>query len=249
MHGRRAMAWMCAAAAVGLTAGAPLRAAAAQAVDETPPEVAEMAGWVLATGDNHDLPFVIVDKVDAEVFVYAPDGWLRGAAPVLLGLARGDDSAPGVGDKDLSAITPEERTTPAGRFVAGFGPARGGENVLWIDFATAISMHAVVNSNPAEHRLERLASPTVEDNRISYGCINVPAGFYEDVVRRTFTGTRGVVYILPETRSLAETFPGFTPSAPQLAEQSSPDRIADMLREAADGQATGAGAADALHLH
>jgi len=227
---------------------APTRAAAQTAEPQSNP-VDEMASWVRATHDNADLPFVIVDKIDATVFVYGPDGQLRGAAPALLGLARGDDSTPGVGDKDLSAITPEERTTPAGRFVAGYGPARGGESVLWVDFATAISMHPVVTSNPREHRLERLQSPTVDDNRISYGCINLPADFYEDVVRPSFTGTRGIVYILPETRSLAEVFPGLPTSERQLAEAPSTDPISEILSHGGVTPAAGVGAADALLMH
>jgi hypothetical protein len=180
----------------------------AQQTEETPWAVNEVAAWALQTGDAGGLPFVIVDKIGAQVFIYAPDGALRGAAPVLIGSAEGDDSAPGVGDKELSDILPEERTTPAGRFVAAYGFARGDRSVLWVDFDTAISLHPVVTSNPREHRLERLASPEVDDNRITYGCINVPAAFYEDVVRPTFTGTRGVVYVLPETRPLEDVFPG-----------------------------------------
>jgi hypothetical protein len=68
-------------------------------------------------------------------------------------------------------------------------------------------LHPVVTTNPKEHRLERLASATPEDNRITFGCINVAAAFYEEVVRPTFTGTSGVVYILPEATPLNEVFP------------------------------------------
>lgn len=194
-------------------AGAP-RPAAARAAETAKPAAAsetvtKLANWVIASGDNSGLPFVIVDKVAAEVFVFRADGRLRGAAPALLGFAKGDRSAPGIGDRQLSTIRPRERTTPAGRFLAGFGPAKGDGKVLWVDYATAISLHAVVTANPKEHRLERLRSPTPKDNRITYGCINVSAGFYEDVVRRTFTGTSGVVYILPETKPLDEVFPAF----------------------------------------
>ena len=52
----------------------------------------------------------------------------------------------------------------------------------------------------------RLASPTPLDNRISYGCINVPTQFYEKVVSRAFAGTHGIVYVLPETRPAREVF-------------------------------------------
>ncbi|MET0294164.1 MAG: L,D-transpeptidase [Phenylobacterium sp.] len=171
------------------------------------PETAAVADWVIASGDNRSLPFAIIDKVAAEVLVFSPDGELLGKAPVLIGLSRGDDSAPGVGDKKLSAITAEEKTTPAGRFLAAYGPAPGGRKVLWVDYATAISLHPVVTNNPKEQRTRRIKSPSPEDNRITYGCINVPAAFYQKVVQPAFKGDGGVVYVLPEAKPLEQVFP------------------------------------------
>jgi hypothetical protein len=39
----------------------------------------------------------------------------------------------------------------------------------------------------------------------------VPAKFYDAVVRPAFTGTNGIVYILPEVRSLRSAFPAYEP--------------------------------------
>jgi hypothetical protein len=164
---------------------------------------------VVDSGDNHNLSFVIVEKTDAKVFVFDGRGRILGAAPALVGLAPGDDSVPGIGDKPLSAIGPAERTTPAGRFVASLGRDLGAKNVLWVDYADAISLHRVVTTNPRERRLQRLATPTARDNRISYGCINVPAKFFDQVVEPAFQGTNGIVYILPEIKSAREVFPTF----------------------------------------
>jgi hypothetical protein len=168
-----------------------------------------MAAWVIATDDNGGRPFVVIDKVAAKVFVFRANGQLRGAAPALLGSAQGDNSTPGVGDRELSAIAPDDRTTPAGRFVASFGSTPGQRKVLWVDYTTAISMHPVVTAHPKERRPQRLKSPTPRDNRITYGCINVSDAFYQKVVRRTFTGATGIVYILPEKAPLAEVFPAY----------------------------------------
>jgi hypothetical protein len=161
--------------------------------------------------------------VAAKVFVFRADGRLRGAAPALLGFARGDNSTPGVGDRELSHIRPADRTTPAGRFVAGFGPAFGGEKVLWVDYSTAISLHPVIVGNPKDHRLQRLQSPTPKDNRITFGCINVPVAFYKKVVSPTFKRTNGVVYILPEKTPLNEVFPSFQARRQVAATQ--PDHV------------------------
>lgn len=170
------------------------------------PEARHVADWVVASGDNQSMPFVIVDKINAKVFVFHADGRLRSAAPALLGLARGDTAVPGIGNRALSSIRPEERTTPAGRFVASLGRNFHGKEILWVDYEGAVSMHPVVTSKPSERRAERLATPTPLDNRISFGCINVPAKFFKTVVRPAFNRTKGVVYVLPETRSAREVF-------------------------------------------
>ncbi len=169
-------------------------------------DVRHIADWVVDSGDNRGLPFVIIDKTDAKIFVFDASGQIRGAAPVLLGLARGDDTVPGIGDREPSNIRPEERTTPAGRFVAQRGMSSRGEDVVWVDYDSGVSLHRVVTSNRRERRLERLATPTPADNRISYGCINVPVTFYNKVVDPTFTGTSGIVYVLPETRPVRQVF-------------------------------------------
>ena len=54
--------------------------------------------------------------------------------------------------------------------------------------------------------IERLATPTAEDNRISYGCINVPAAFYDNFVKPLFLPRNGIVYMLPDTKPLAAVF-------------------------------------------
>jgi len=189
------------------------RAGLAQALASQ--EVQALAGWVVDVTDNHGLPFLLVDKKEARVFAFDASGRLRGAAPALLGLAIGDDAVPGIGERKLSDIRPDERTTPAGRFVASLDRNLHGQEILWVDYDTAISLHRVVAGTPSERRAQRLASPTPLDNRISYGCINVPVRFYEEVVSPAFTGTDGIVYVMPETRSAREVFgsPGVQASA------------------------------------
>jgi hypothetical protein len=168
-----------------------------------------LADWVVDSGDNKRLPFAIVDKVDARVYVFGADGELRGAAAALLGLARGDDSAPGIGKRALSGIPARERTTPAGRFVASLDRDEHGKTILWVDYEDGIALHAVITTNAKERRPQRLATPTPLDNRISYGCINVPATFFENVVRPAFTGTYGIVYVLPETKPASKVFASY----------------------------------------
>lgn len=172
-------------------------------------EVDQLARWVRLSGDNQRLPFVIVDKKQARVVVFDAHGALRGMTPALMGAARGDHSVPGIGERPMASIQPEERTTPAGRFVAELGHNTKGEDIVWVDYDAAVSLHRVRANNPVERRLQRLASATPQDNRISYGCINVPQAFYEGIVMPALKGPRrALVYVLPETRPLSSVFGG-----------------------------------------
>lgn len=166
-----------------------------------------VATWVVADRDAHGLPFLIVDKRQATVAAFNASGRLLAIAPALLGLARGDDSVPGIGERKMADIRPFERTTPAGRFNAEIGSNAGGEDILWVDYDAAVSMHRVRPVKASERRLERLTSPTPDDNRISYGCINVPPAFYDRYVKPLFAPRNGVVYVLPDTKPLGAVFP------------------------------------------
>ena len=164
-----------------------------------------VADWVVASGDNDGFPFVVVDKIRAKVFVFDNVGRLRGATLALMGKARGDETVPGIGTRRLKTILPDERTTPAGRFKAVLG--RDFEHdILWIDYGASISLHRVITGDPGDHRLQRLATTSALDKRITYGCINVPVKFYEDIVLKTLSTAVGMVYILPETKKIEDVF-------------------------------------------
>lgn len=162
--------------------------------------------WIATADDAGGSPFVVVDKRLAQLHVF--DGRARWIAstPVLLGGAVGDDTIDGIGERPIEEVRPEERTTPAGRFVGTRGHNARGEDVVWVDYDAGVSIHRVLTTDPRERRLERLATPTHEDNRISWGCINVPVAFYEARVRPLFAERRAPVYILPEVRPLAQVF-------------------------------------------
>jgi len=227
---RNGAIWALAALALG-EVGLPSRAVAqpveGQAVHHLQSaEGLQLASWATASRDNGDLPFIVIDKVAAEVLVFDAQGLLVGDTPALLGIAAGDDSSPGVGDRPLGELGPAEKTTPAGRFQARIGPAAGGQTVLWVDFEDSVALHPVITSNKAERRVQRLESPTPKDNRITFGCINVPAAFFHALVHPLFAGKGGIVYILPEKKFLMEVFPAFDiflPPRPQALAVAQPE--------------------------
>ena len=167
-----------------------------------------VADWVADSGDSHGLPFLILDKRDARLYVFDAQGRVIDTSPVLLGATPGDDSVADIGTRPMAKVRQDEKTTPAGRFVAAAGHNASGEEVVWVDYDAAVSMHRVRLVDPKERRLERLASPDPAQRRISYGCINVPVPFFESVVWPLLRTTRAVAYVLPETRAVGEVFAG-----------------------------------------
>ncbi|OOG38488.1 L,D-transpeptidase [Polaromonas sp. A23] len=173
------------------------------------------ARWVMETFDNRHLPFVIVDKKDARMYVFEGNGQLRGSTPALLGLASGDHTVPGIGQRKITDILPLERTTPAGRFLSRPGRNLQGEDIIWIQYSEGLAIHRVRPDNSQEQRLQRLASSTPGDNRISLGCVVVPVAFYENVVAPLMGKSFSVVYVLPETQPAHALFGSYQISASQ----------------------------------
>mgnify|MGYP001042889235 CR=1 FL=1 len=181
-------------------------AAGGGAQAEPSDEASRVVRWVASSHDNRSLPYVVIDKKAARAYLFTGQGKALGDAPVLIGVQPGDDATPGIGAKSLSEIGPAERTTPAGRFLAKFGKAAGNQKVLWVDYATSVALHTIPVGNK-EKRRERMLSKTIADNRITFGCINVPKVFYNKGVVPLFQKKGGYVYILPDIKSIEEVFP------------------------------------------
>lgn len=162
--------------------------------------------WSTDTGDHQRLPFAIIDKPDARIHVFSAQGQWLGSSPVLLGAARGDRSAPDIGTRPFSQIRPDERTTPAGRFMTEPGRNLRGEDIVWIDYDLAVSLHRVRSVSASERRQQRLASAGTQDKRISYGCVNAPQAFYDRLIAPLFGQGAGVVYVVPDTEPFATFF-------------------------------------------
>lgn len=174
--------------------------------DDASARVRQLVRWSTTTADHQGLPFAVIDKPAARIHVFSAQAQWLGSAPVLLGAAAGDRSAPGIGAKPLSHIRPHERTTPAGRFVTEPGRNLQGEDIVWIDYDAAVSLHRVRSVSAAERRLQRLASSSTREKRISYGCVNAPAAFYDQFIAPGFGRAPGVIYVLPDTEPFATFF-------------------------------------------
>jgi hypothetical protein len=169
-------------------------------------DVQHIADWAVHSGDHQRLPFIIVDKVNALAAAFDASGKLIRTTPVLLGMGIGDKFAPGVVEMDMHQTQPWQRITPAGRFFAEEDLNLKGEKVLWVDYDTAIAIHKMPAKKTPQKRHERMVSPNPAEHRITYGCINVPATFYNQVVHPNFRSKGGIVYVLPDSTPLKTVF-------------------------------------------
>lgn len=204
--GALAAAWLCLSFTLPAHAVERVQPRVDFAGERASADVRQMANWVVGSRDHRGRPFVIVDKKEARVFVFASQGQLVAASPVLLGAARGDHSVPGVGQLPPSLIPVSDRTTPAGRFATEPGRNLSGEDVVWFDYDAGLAIHRLRPSDAPRSRAQRLASDRVDEKRVSAGCVVVPVSFYENVIAPIFGRQRGVVYVLPEMSSVREVF-------------------------------------------
>lgn len=181
------------------SAYAPPDPAAASRVDE-------FASSVMRSGDAEGRAFGVIDKQAATLWIFDRQGHAVASTPVLVGEATGDVAPADIGQRPLSRVKRHEKITSAGRYLTAPGTNHKGEDIVWLDYENALSMHRVRNV-PREYRPKRLLTPTVDDNRISFGCVNVPADFYDRHIDLMFSRSPGVVYVLPETKPVASVFP------------------------------------------
>ena len=181
-------------------------AAADFGVVQPTPAARHMADWVVERRDNGRMPFIVLDKRDARLYVFEASGRLIDQTPVLLGSAHGDETYPGIGDVPIADVKPSQRTTAAGRFVTRPGLDADHTDVVWLDYDAALAMHRVINKVKSERRLQRLASDNPKVRRISWGCINIPIAFFDSYISPVFGKRSGVTYVIPERKTFAAVF-------------------------------------------
>jgi hypothetical protein len=172
-------------------------------------DVRHIADWAVHSGDHRGLPFIVVDKSHARAVAFDGAGRLLRSVPVLIGMGVGDTFAPGVLKMDMYKTKPSQRITPAGRFVADEDFNTQGERVLWVDYDAGIAIHKLSTKKTKQRRHERMRSANPADHRITYGCINVPPAFYDEVVHPHFGARGGIVYVLPDSASVRTVFKSY----------------------------------------
>lgn len=142
------------------------------------------------TSDNGGRPFIIADKKAGKLYLMNAEGKVVETTPALFGRDTSDaartDRATGAGKYDLTYNRDQRLPSGYEGSVQSFDTGTNGET---------FAIHRVIDVK-GENRSGRLASATARDNRITHGCINVPAEFYN----KHLDGELGaVLYVLPET--------------------------------------------------
>ena len=149
--------------------------------------------YVAANNDSQGRPYIVADKKAGMLYLFDAQGNKLNDTPAIFG-------------RDMSDIA-TAGSTPAGKFNLSYMPydvsGYGGTVQAFVQQQSPtnpskgeiFSVHRVL-SVPGQNRLGRLSSKTSADNRISDGCINVPAAFYNGALDGKFSGP---MYVIPET--------------------------------------------------
>lgn len=153
---------------------------------------------------------VVMDKNNGELLVI-DNGNVVMRSPALYGKGKGED------------VNKDPSTTPAGIFAmreysVSTKDYQGGRALGFLNVKNdSYIIHPTYQHFRSQQRDERLASPTPDDNAISFGCINVPYAFYDSMVpylkEKAIIRQSGAGYvtslprlvILPKTRDLSLT--------------------------------------------
>lgn len=168
--------------------------------------------YLYEMSQNNNKNYLIADKTRAEMYVIGKDGKLLGKFPILLGQTKGEFTNLSDPDSDVAG---KYATTPAGKYIL----ARNGLSVMEEDLklydSKIMSMNGghglaihIVYPKELIKRMAALETPTPDDNRMSWGCINISKKMWIKYIQDNFKGTESL-YIttdFPEETSLnAET--------------------------------------------
>ena len=140
-------------------------------------------------------PSITIDKKAGTISVYYPETNKTITQPALLGKIKSNTL-------DMSKYDRPSKTdyiTPAGTFkiTKMFSWRLNEPMAVFIKGKSSVSaIHPVWMKNPNQRRVQRLLSPTPDDNRITGGCVNVDSKFFYSVINNLPDGTE--LTILPE---------------------------------------------------
>jgi 5'-deoxynucleotidase YfbR-like HD superfamily hydrolase len=142
--------------------------------------------------------YVIVDKPSATLFIIGADKKLIGQMPVLLGQTKGE--TPNMSDAESD--TAVQATTPSGKYT--LLRLAGEEDLITykgkvfsLCGSDALALH-ITYPPEKEKRTEALNTPTPEDNRMSWGCINISEEMWGKYIEGNIEARGAYMFITPD---------------------------------------------------
>lgn len=165
-----------------------------------------VADWMVRNNKHHAGPFIIADKAGGALYAFDGTGNLIAKSPALYGKARSDNLTEAQAAKPIGELIDADKVTPAGLFYAKGVNTQYGRGIVLAEYATTrISIHQVVVGSGTGGRLGRLHSLSLDDRRVTFGCINATADFISRVVV-PFFGRDSVIAVLPELEGAGSFF-------------------------------------------
>jgi len=156
-----------------------------------------------------DSSYVIVDKPRATMYLIGKDRKLITSMPVLLGQMKGEMENLADSDSNIAY----QATTPTGKYTMGqkgtgrlgqyFSSIVSSDSVLYkgkiftIHGSDNLAIH-ITYPGELEKRTRALETPTVDDNRLSWGCINLSEENYDKYAKNNFFEGE-FLFIIPDS--------------------------------------------------
>lgn len=149
---------------------------------------------------NIDDSYVIVDKPNAKLYIIGTNKKIVGTMPVLLGQTKGETPNMSNPESDVA----EQATTPSGKYTLTRLPTEEGIatykgkifNIISKDNA-GLAIH-ITYPPEKEKRSKSLNTPTPDDNRMSWGCINVDEEMWDQYIEGNIKNRGATLFILPD---------------------------------------------------
>lgn len=156
--------------------------------------------------------FIVADKPNGMMHVFKADGSMLVQDSALYGKDIGDV------ESKVSSLKGGAKITPAGKFTLAASPDAEYAGGMTLDLVETqedggiIAVHAAYLGDAKENRLGRLASPSAQDNRISYGCVNTSHDtFLKSILPNIDMLNGGMIFVLPDDQTAtAAMFPAGT---------------------------------------
>lgn len=225
------------AIAATVTQAVPTQAAAAMS-----PEARDVYRRLAPQAIKSQVGFMIVDKSAGKLHIFGKAGDYINTGNVLTGLSQQDVLSERVTRSDkirtkdeIKAMSADERVTPAGQFTTS--KARGGVgqgDLLFLNNAQGKSYQVAIHNTYMAERLPQLGT---DNNRASFGCINVDPALFEKLLGPNIDQfDQNLVFVLPHDKSrVADFLPGSTtvdlPSSDARATNQQDALVADRRRD------------------